>query len=181
MIALLFAALLSLPTPQARPPVEHVIGPQDVLTITVVGQDAHSGDVVVRPDGKISLSLVDEVQAAGLTPLQLKDVLTKAHARFFKDPTILIALKQINGHRVFISGLVEKPGDYRLEKPMDILQLIAKAGGLLAQADRENIRLLRKHPDGKVEEIVFNYTKLFERYGEVRIPQLRPGDQVIVK
>lgn len=181
MTALLLATLLSLSTPQAQPPIEHVIGPQDVLSITVVGQDAHSGVVVVRPDGKISLSLVEEVQAAGLTPLQLKDVLTKAYARFLKDPTILVALRQINGRRVFISGLVATPGGYRFENPMDILQLIVKAGGLLGHADRENIRVLRKHPDGKVEVIVFNYTKLFEQKGVNRIPELRPGDEVIVK
>ena len=181
MIAVLLAALLSLPTPQVRPLVDYVIGPQDVLTITVFGQDAHSGDVVVKPDGTISLSLIGEVEAAGSTPVQLKNVLTKLYARYFKEPTILVAVKQINGERVFISGLVAKPGDYRFERPMDLLQLLARAGGLLPQADRENIRLLRKHRDGKVEEIVFNYRKLFEPKGTTEIPQLRPGDEVIVK
>jgi polysaccharide biosynthesis/export protein len=165
------------------PPPDYVIGPDDLLTITVYGQDPalHSGDVIVRPDGKISRLLIDEVQAAGLTPLQLKAVLTKAYSRFFQEPMILVQPKQINSRKVGISGMVFKSGEFPLNEPMDILQLITKAGGLQEYADKENIRLIRRHPDGKIETIVFNYKKVFEGKGVTQVPQLKPGDQVLVR
>lgn len=165
------------------PPPDYVIGPDDVLTITVYGQDPalHSGDVIVRPDGKISRLLIDEIQAAGLTPLQLKAELTKAYARFFQEPMILVQPKQINSRKVGISGMVLKSGEFPLNEPMDILQLITRAGGLQEYADKENIRLIRRHPDGKIETIVFNYKKVFEGKGVTQVPQLKPGDQVLVR
>lgn len=165
------------------PPPDYVIGPDDVLTITVYGQDPalHSGDVIVRPDGKISRLLIDEVHAAGLTPLQLKAALTKAYAKFFQEPMILVQPKQINSRKVGISGMVLKSGEFPLNEPMDILQLITKAGGLQEYADKENIRLIRRHPDGRIETIVFNYKKVFEGKGVTQVPQLKPGDQVLVR
>lgn len=165
------------------PPPDYVIGPDDVLTITVFGQDPalHSGDVIVRPDGKISRLLIDEVQAAGLTPLQLKAELTTAYAKFFREPMILVQPKQINSRKVGISGMVFKSGEFPLNEPMDILQLITRAGGLQEYADKENIRLIRRHPDGKIETIVFNYKKVFEGKGVTQVPQLKPGDQVLVR
>jgi polysaccharide export outer membrane protein len=181
MTALVLAAFLSVVTSQARQDIEYVIGAGDVLTVTVFGQDAHSGPAAVRPDGKISRSLIGEVEVAGLTTTECRDLLVKAYARFFKDPSVLVAVNQINSRRVTISGLVAKPGDYRLERPMDILQLITKAGGLLSQADRQNIRIVRKNLDGKVETIVFNLSKLFAEKGVHSVPQLKSGDQVIVK
>lgn len=165
------------------PPPDYVIGPDDVLTITVYGQDPalHSGDVIVRPDGKISRLLIDEVHAAGLTPLQLKAALTKAYAKFFQEPMILVQPKQINSRKVGISGMVLKSGEFPLNEPMDILQLITKAGGLQEYADKENIRLIRRHPDGRIETIVFNYKKVFEGKGVTQVPQLKPGDQVLIR
>ncbi len=170
----------------ARPlavPADYVIGPGDVLTIIVFGQDPnlHSGDVTVRPDGKISRLLIDEVQATGLTPLQLKAELTQAYSKFFQEPMILVNPKEINSRKVGISGMVFKSGEYAINEPMDILQLITRAGGLQEYADKSNIRLIRRHPDGKIETIVFNYKKVFEGKGLTHIPQLRPGDQVIVR
>jgi polysaccharide biosynthesis/export protein len=164
-------------------PIDYVIGPEDVLTITVYGQDPtlHSGDVVVRPDGKISRPLINEIQASGLTLLELKAELTKAYARFFKDPVILVSPKKINSRKVEVTGNVYKPGEYSLREPMDILQIVVKAGGLTPYADKENIHIIRRHADGKIETIVFNYKKLFEPKGITGVPQLRPGDQVIVK
>jgi polysaccharide biosynthesis/export protein len=163
-------------------PTDYVIGADDVLTIVVYGQDPmHTGDVVVRPDGKISRLMIDEIQAAGLTPLQLKDRLTKAYSRFFQDPMILVAPKQINSRKVFITGMVAKPGEYLLNEPMDLLTLITKAGGLLEYADKENIRLYRNLPNGKVESFKFNYNALFEGKGLPQIPELKPGDRVIIR
>jgi polysaccharide export outer membrane protein len=167
--------------PAAEPP-DYVIGPDDVLTIVLYGQDPmHSGDVMVRPDGKISRLLIDEVQAAGLTTSQLKAALTKAYAKFFQEPVVLVNPKEIKSRRVYITGEVKTPGEFPLNQEMDIVQLITKAGGLQEWAEKDNIRLIRTMPNGKTEVIQFNYNKLFEAKGIVDIPKLKPGDRVIVK
>jgi polysaccharide export outer membrane protein len=167
----------------APAPVDYIIGAGDILTIIVYGQDPalHSGDVIVRPDGKISRLLIDEVQAAGLTPLQLKVELTKAYSKYFQEPMVLVNPKEIRSRKVGIVGSVLKPGEYEINEAMDILQLITKAGGFQEFADRENIRLIRRLPNGKIETIVFNYDKVFEGKGLTTIPQLKPGDQIIVR
>jgi polysaccharide export outer membrane protein len=171
----------------ARPPAEppdYVIGPDDILTIIVYGQDPmHSGDVVVRPDGKISRLMIGEVQAANLTTAQLTAELTKAYSKLFQEPVILVSPKEIKSRKVYITGEVKNPGsgEYLLNQPMDVLQLITKAGGLQDWANKENIRIIRTLSTGKQEVIVFNYNNLFEAKGTVDIPQLKPGDRVIVK
>jgi polysaccharide export outer membrane protein len=173
--------------PNAKPdlvvaPAEYVIGPNDVLTITLVSQDPRfSGDVTVRPDGKIALLVIGEIQAAGLTLVQLKAELTSAYAKHFQAPVVLVSPKQINSRTVTVAGMVHKPGAYRLNDSMNVLQLIVKAGGLLAGADKDSIQILRRHPDGKTETIPFNLTKLFEDRLVTKIPELRPGDQVTVR
>jgi polysaccharide export outer membrane protein len=160
------------------PPADYVIGIDDVLTIFVYGQDPmHSGDVVVRPDGKIARLMIDEIPAAGLTTQQLKAELTKAYSRFFQDPVILVSPKEIRSRKVFIVGNVVRPGEYLLNEPMNVLTLIAKAGGLLEFADREHIAIIGKDPlpNGNPNKRIFNYEKLD------KIPQLMPGDHVVVK
>jgi polysaccharide export outer membrane protein len=177
------------PRDQARPatttplviPADYVIGPEDVLTIIIVGLEAYSGDVVVRPDGTMTCPRIDDIKAASLTPLQLKAALTKAYAQVFQEPVILVIPKQINSRNVRIAGLVYKPGDYRLTEPMNLLQLIVLAGGLQPSADKNEIRIVRRRADGSSETIVFNYTALFDRNSVTKVPELKPGDQVIVK
>jgi polysaccharide export outer membrane protein len=167
----------SRPVPLAA---DYVIGPDDVLTITVVGQaPKYSGDVTVRPDGKIAMPLIGEIVTAGLTSSQLRAELTKANAKFVPEAAILVSVKQINSRRVWITGLVAKPGEYRLSDPMDLLQLIARAGGVQGSIESTDIRILRPRPDGSTETIVFDTRELFVR--AVTLPQLRPGDQVVVK
>jgi polysaccharide export outer membrane protein len=169
--------------PATAPP-DYVIGADDVLIVSLFGQDPkYSGEVTVRPDGKITLLLVDEIRASGLTPLQLKAELVKAYAKYFEDPVILVSPKQINSRRVFIDGNVAKPGAYPLNESMTILQLISMAGGLLEFADKEKIVLIRKDPlpNGRPDRVFFNYQKVFEPVNLPEIPKLRPGDQVIVR
>jgi polysaccharide export outer membrane protein len=181
-IALLVLSGATFAARQSGAPLNYVIGAQDVLRISVYGQDPKfSGDFTVRPDGKIAMLLIDEIVAAGLTPLELRDVLTRAYSQFFEQPLILINPKQINSRKVTISGAVAKPGEYRLTDRTNVLQLIARAGGLRPNADKENIQIVRRQPDGKPETILFNLTKLFEDRDVTKIPELRPGDQVVVK
>ena len=160
-----------------------MIGAGDVLSISLYGQDPslHAGDVVVRPDGKIWRYMIDEVQASGLTPAELREELTRAYSKYFGEPTVILHAKEFNSRKVGITGSVNQSGEYVLYETMDILQLITKAGGLQDFADRKNIRLLRRGPDNKIETIIFNYDKLFEGKDAPEIPQLKPGDTVVVK
>ena len=161
-------------------PADYVIGADDVLTITVYGQDPiHTGDVVVGPDGKIARLMIGEIRAAGLTPQKLNDALTKAYSKFFTEPMVLVTPKQINSRKVGITGNVLKPAEYPLNEEMNILGLIIKAGGLQEYAKKDDILLIRKDPlpNGKPDVEHFNYNKI----GTAKIPMLRPGDQVVVK
>ena len=107
-----------------------------------------SAEVVVRPDGKISLPLLNEVEAGGLTPEQLRFRVLENARRFVEDPTATVIVKQINSRNVFIMGEVQKPGTSRSAEPASVLQLIAVAGGLTEFAARDEIVLLRT-VDGK--------------------------------
>jgi polysaccharide export outer membrane protein len=167
------------PAPAAAPPADYRIGPDDVLTITFWRQQDLSGDVVVRPDGKISLPLLNDVQAAGLTPIQLREVVMAGAKRFVEDPNATIVVKQINSRRVFITGAINKPGPYSLTVPTTVLQLIAMAGGLLEYADKDNVVIVRTD-QGRQQTLRFNYKDVVRRKNLDQNIELRPGDTVIV-
>src|SRR4029450_8194670 len=111
-------------------PPGYVIGPEDVLSIVFWRDKEMSTDAVVRPDGRISLPLLSEIPAAGLTPGELHDRILDVSKRFVEDPNLTVVVKQINSRRVFITGEVNKPGPYPLAQPTTVLHLIALAGGL---------------------------------------------------
>jgi polysaccharide export outer membrane protein len=115
--------------PAVPPPPGYVIGPDDVLQVLFRYDKDLTTEVVVRPDGMISLPILSDVQAAGLTPEQLRDKVTASAKRFIEDPAVTIIVKQINSRRVFITGQVARPGPYALTSPTTVMQLIAMAGG----------------------------------------------------
>jgi polysaccharide biosynthesis/export protein len=163
---------------------DYVIGPDDVLSIFFWRDNDLSGDVTVRPDGKITLKVVNEIQAAGLTPQQLQETVTKAAARLFTDePTVTVTVKQINSRKVYISGSVAKPGPYPLLEPTTVLQLIINAGGLSEFADKKHITIIRaeKRPDGQNYTLPFNYAEIMNRQNLKQNVELKPGDTVLVK
>lgn len=160
-------------------PADYVIGPEDVLTIVFWREKDLSSDVIVRPDGRISLPVLQDVSAAGLTPEQLRDILTKTAERFVEDPNVTVVVKEINSRRVFITGQVAKPGPYNLTSPMTIVQLIALAGGLLEYADGKNIVIMRTENASPVS-YRFNYKEVIERKNLKQNIQLKPGDTVLV-
>ena len=161
------------------PPADYVIGPNDVLTIVFWRDKDMSTDVAVRPDGKISLPLINDVAAAGLTPEQLRQQLTTAAAKFVEEPTVTVVVKEINSRRVFITGQVGKPGPYPLTGPTTVLQLIAMAGGVLEYADAKNITIMRTE-NGKPQSYSFNYKDVTHRKNLKQNIELKPGDTVIV-
>ncbi len=166
------------PVGVAAPP-DYTIGPNDVLTVVFWRDKDMSGDVSVRPDGKISLPLVNDVQAAGLTPEQLRQQLTTAAARFVDDPTVTVVVKEINSRRAFITGQVAKPGPYPLSGPTTVLQLIAMAGGVLEYADSKHIVVMRTESGGPVS-FTFNYKDVLKRKNLQQNIELKPGDTIIV-
>jgi polysaccharide export outer membrane protein len=128
----------TLPT-GVTPPADYVIGAQDVLAVAFWRDKEMNADVTVRPDGKISLPLINELQAAGLTPEQLRASIAEAASKYIEDPTVSVVIKDIRSRNVYITGAVTKPSTYPLIGEMNVLQLIALAGGLLEWADSKNI------------------------------------------
>jgi len=175
--------------PTAKPPVaipagavvpaDYVIGPEDILTIVFWREKDLSSEVIVRPDGRISLPVLQDVTAAGLTPEQLRDSLTKTAERFVEDPNVTVVVKEINSRRVFITGQVAKPGPYNLNAPTTIVQLISMAGGLLEYADGKNIVIMRTENSNPVS-YRFNYKEVIERKNLKQNIALKPGDTVLV-
>jgi len=163
------------------PPSDYVIGPEDVLAVRFWRENDFSGDVVVRPDGKVSMLLVNDIQAAGLTPDEFRTAVTKAATKFFtEEPTVSVAVRQINSRKVYIQGGVGKPGPYPLNSNLTILQLFAMAGGLSEYADKEHIQLLRTE-NGAQKAIVINYKDLTKGKNLAKNNiVLRVGDTIIV-
>jgi polysaccharide export outer membrane protein len=161
------------------PPPDYVIGADDVLSVVFWRDEEMSSEVTVRPDGKISLVLINEIHAAGLTPEQLRVAVTEAAAHFVADPTVTIVVRQIKSRKVTITGQVSKPGSYPLLGPTTVVQLISEAGGVLEWADAKNIILLRT-VDGKQASYRVNYRNLERGKSLQENVVLRPGDSIIV-
>jgi polysaccharide export outer membrane protein len=136
--------------------------------------------VAVRPDGKISLPLVNEVHAAGLTPEQLRLKLTEAAGKLIEDPNVTVVVKTINSRKVFVIGQVNKPGPYPLTAATTVLQLLATAGGPLEYADTKKILITRTESGGRQVSFKFNYKDVIQGKNLKQNIELLPGDTVIV-
>ena len=160
-------------------PEHYIIGPGDVLGVVFWREKELSGDVAVLPDGRITLPLINEMTAAGLTPEQLRTALIEAARQFVTDPTATVVVRQVNSRRVFVTGMVAKPGQYPLYQTMSVLQLIATAGGLLEYAKGEDIVIIRREP-GQIVSFSFNYKEVTRKRNLHQNIDLRPGDTVVV-
>jgi polysaccharide export outer membrane protein len=161
------------------PPADYVIGPGDVLSILFWRDETLSADVTVRPDGMITLPLVNGIYAVGLTPEQLRVKITEAADDFVENPTVMVRVAEINSRQVFITGLVGASGSYPLMGPMTVMQLIAMAGGLQDFADKDNITIIRQEGDRQLS-FRFNYDDIRKRRNLQQNILLKPGDTVIV-
>ena len=163
------------------PPPDYRIAPNDVLSVVVWKEKDLTGDVVVRPDGKISIPLLNDVVAAGLTAEQLAQKIAAEARRFFKDPVpaVTVVLKEVNNNKAFIMGQVARPGPYVLSNDTTVLQLIAMAGGFAEFADTRHVLVMRgEGPDQRTWE--FNYDDFVKRRNLAQNVVLKPGDTVIV-
>ena len=161
-------------------PKGYVIGPEDVLSIVVWREKEMSADVVVRPDGKISLPLLNDLQASGYTPEQLAEIVEKAAAKYVTDSDATVIVKAINSRKVFVLGEVAKPGTIPLTSEMNVLQLIATVGGFLEYANRNNVTILRME-GGRERRFKFNYNEVVEGKNLQQNIMLQPGDTVLIK
>jgi polysaccharide biosynthesis/export protein len=170
------ATATSIPRTQAG----YIIGVDDVLSIMFWrDKDLSAPEVTVRPDGKVTLPLLNDVVAAGLTPDQLRDLVLEAARKYVEDPNPTVMVKEIKSRKVFITGQVEKPGPYPLNGSTTILQLIATAGGLRDFADGKNISVMRNQ-NGRPVVFDFNYQDLLKRKNLDHNIELEPGDTVVV-
>lgn len=160
-------------------PPGYVIGPEDELSIIFWRDKDMSADVVVRPDGKISLPLLNEVDAAGRTPEELRAMLIEAASKFVEEPNATVVVKEIHSRKVFITGNVAKPSAYQLTTGMTVVQLIAQAGGLQEYADSKNIVVLRKQAGGQ-KYFKVNYNDIIKQRDLKQNILLQPDDTVIV-
>lgn len=157
----------------------YTIGPQDILDVNVWKEPDVSRTVQVRPDGKISLPLLDDIQAVGLTPKELTDSITENLKKYMENPEVTVIVTQINSLRVYLIGQVTRPGAYPLLPGMTILQAISSAGGLAQFANGKKIYLMRTEK-GIPTKYPFNYKDVIEGRKPEQNLALKPGDTVIV-
>jgi len=160
-------------------PAGYAIGVDDRLEITFWRDKDLSAEVVVRPDGRISLPLLNDVQAAGLTPEELRQSVLQLARTLVEDPTPTVVVKEIHSRQAFITGNVQKPGAYPLNTPITVLQLIATAGGLRDFVAGKNIVVLRRTA-GRDVRLPFDYQAVMKGRQLQQNVELRPGDTVIV-
>jgi polysaccharide export outer membrane protein len=157
----------------------YIIGPEDVLYIYVWKEENLSRSVPVRMDGMISIPLVDDIKAAGMTPLQLKELLLAKLREFVETPDVTVIVTEANSYRVFVQGEVKTPGVYKLRSETTLVQLIIMAGGFTDWANQKKITIMRKE-GGKDSRIVVNYKKIVEGDEGAKDVTLKSGDIIII-
>ena len=169
--------------PNANKPVtqdpNYTIGPQDVLDISVWKEPELTRTVPVRPDGKISMPLLNDVQAAGLTPSQLAAQITDSLKKFVTEPQVTVIVSQINSQRVYIIGEVLRAGAYPLLPGMTVLQALSSAGGFTQFASLGRIYILRNE-NGKQKKYQFNYKAAISGKDVDQNFTLKAGDTIVV-
>ena len=156
---------------------DYKLGAGDKLRIEVYKDAQLSQSVQIRPDGKITLPLVGDLEATDHTPIELRDTITKSLKEYMTNPVVTVIVVEATAATAYVMGEVNHPGAVNLQAPLTILQALALAGGLKDFADAKNIKILRKTPSG-VQTIAFNYKDAVK---SPRAPiYLRPGDTVVV-
>jgi polysaccharide export outer membrane protein len=154
------------------------IGPEDVLNVSVRDNPELTMDVTVRPDGKISFPLINEIQAADFTPVELSDVITRNLEKYIENPHVTVIVTQTNSKKIFLVGNVLRPGSYPLRHDMTLLQALSLAGGFTTFASPRDMKLIRG-TGAKQESRNINYYKMIEDT-EIDHYKLKPGDTIVI-
>lgn len=168
------------PAAGSRAAATYVIGADDVLAINVWKENEISQEAPVRPDGKVSLPLIGDVQASGLTPAELQRSIRGRLAAYLVNPTVTVMVREARSHRFNVVGEVERPGSYVLGQALTVLDALALAGGFRDFAKTGGIYVLRLHADGAHERLSFNYKQVISGRNLEQNILLRPGDTVVV-
>jgi len=157
----------------------YLLQPGDILTVSVWKETDLSSDVLVRPDGGISMPLAGEVDAAGHTAEDVRTTIEQRLRKYIPDPTVAVIVKQTMGNQIFVIGKVNKPGNYPINRPVDVVQALSLAGGMTPFAATNDIRILRRAGE---EEVTMRF-----RYGDIEHGRnlaqniiLHSGDTVVV-
>ena len=167
------------PTAGAVAGSEYIIGASDILTVTVWKEATLSGPILVRPDGMISLALLGDVRAAGLTPLELADQISQRLKKYYQDPKVSVVVTAIHSKQVFLIGEVNKKGPVEMTSGMTLLEAISSAGGLTDYANAKKIYLLRNMDKGTQIRIPIHYKEALKGDSNFNVA-LRPGDTIVV-
>jgi polysaccharide export outer membrane protein len=165
--------------PSAQVPKNYVIGLGDVLEVFVWRNEQLSRELVVRPDGKISLPLIQDIQAEGLTVLQLRDEITRMFDRHINNPRVTVLVRQINSYKVSVLGRVMRPGLYPITGSTTLLEVISMAGGFSEWANKQKIAVITHHA-GEEGKITVNYEKIASGEDPGQNITLKRGDTIIV-
>jgi polysaccharide export outer membrane protein len=166
------------PVPATTDPA-YVIGPEDILDINVWKEPDVSRVVPVRPDGRISLPLINDVQAAGLSPQQLAGSVSEKLKKYLNGPQVTVIVTGMNSQRVFVVGEVLRAGAFPMLPGMTVLQALSSAGGFSTFADVKKIHVVRLR-NGKQIEIPFNYREVVKGDNSEQNVKLEPGDTIVV-
>jgi polysaccharide export outer membrane protein len=161
-------------------PKDYLIGIEDVLSVVFWRDKDMSADVVVRPDGKISLPMLNDLAAAGMTPEQLAENVQRAATKFVREPGATVIVKEIRSRKVYVIGQVAKPGTFPLGGDMNVLQMIAEAGGFLEDAKKDEVTIVRSE-NGTERRYRFNYDEVIRGKRPQQNFRLAPGDTIIVR
>jgi polysaccharide export outer membrane protein len=160
---------------------DYILGPEDVLEITVWRNVDLSKTVTVRPDGKISLPLIGDVSAVGKTTVQLADEISGKLKEYKENPQVTILVKEVNSYAIYVLGEVAHPGKFPLKSKTTLLQAVTVAGGFTATAARNKIVVFRFAKDGTSQiKIKASYDDIVLREGSNQNIELKPGDQIVV-
>jgi polysaccharide export outer membrane protein len=183
LVALVAATVLTAPVARGEePPADrgnYQIGAGDQLDISVWKNAELSRQVTVRPDGMISLPLVNDVRAAGLTPMELRDLLARKLSEYVPAAVVSVIVTRVRSYSISVVGAVTKPGRFVLSSPTTVLEGIALAGGLTEFASRRSITVLRTEGKGATTRVPFNYNNALAGEASENL-LLRPGDVIVV-
>jgi len=165
--------------PAATSDPNYLLGAQDVLSVSVWKEPELSREVPVRPDGKISLPLLNDVQAAGLTPIELAAQITTGLNKYMTNPQVTVMVIEINSQRIYLLGEVARAGAYVLLPGMTVLQALSNAGGFTPFSNLKNIYVLRQE-NGKQQKLPFNYKEVISGKKTEQNIELKAGDTIVV-
>lgn len=156
------------------------VNPGDVLEINVWKEEGMIQDVLVRPDGGISFPLVGDLNAQGLSLVEIEKAISKKLSQYLADPVVTVSAKQLLGHKIYVIGQVNKPGEYVVNRYVDVMQVLSMAGGMTPFASVNNIIILRRDLNGKQEAIEFEYGELEDGDELEQNIIMQAGDVVVV-